>query len=659
MAQPPQLHRRKSSRDEEENVVIVPHNGIETPAIMAPPPPRNRVHSTPHDIPPSLGQFRMPPRLPMNGTASPLRSSFSMTNPPPHLNGSHARTRSISTPFSRPLASPLLTSFPSTPILSSPTSPRPSIMITSHSAPDTSADTAAKHSRRHSRMHSRNLSVFFPRPGSLPASSISEDGGQELEIHHSGPIDEEAPAIIMPSASPPTPLGKGFTFGARPPNSALPSPMSKTPGSGSSSASRRGHHHKHSLSHNFFSFLEPGGENLHTEPAPIPVSPWTPMPDSAGTSSSSPSPTEQSRQVPVQDDRIPVGAAAASIAQFVLGAYLWVCGQQIGSLSCTGLGYWVVFDSFGVAFSEVVPPWLASGYNGVRDRLRRPYGNGRLETVLMFAHVVYLMFSSVYVCKETVEHLLLSAGGVQGHHHHHGDEEAVSGLGIDFPVFATLITFLSLVATALIFNNHTKLVNVTGNRIPSLPAIVRLISSFSKHTRHEPPPTTPLTLMLSNPYVTCPLAFCASIFFIGLLLPPTQHRIADLVLALIIAMLTFKVAYRASVVLGTVLLQTSPPRGMASGKMEAFLRAMREVERHPQVLHLPAPHIWQLTPSPQDFVPGKGRGEGEALVVTLELHVTGNLGDDDVLKLTKWARERCVGALGREEAEVTVGIVRG
>ena len=84
-----------------------------------------------------------------------------------------------------------------------------------------------------------------------------------------------------------------------------------------------------------------------------------------------------------------------------------------------------------------------------------------------------------------------------------------------------------------------------------------------------------------------------------------------------------------------------------------------KVERHPQVLHLPAPHIWQLTPSPQDVVPGKGRGEGEALVVTLELHVTENLGDDDVLKLTKWAWQRCVGALGREEAEVTVGVVRG
>jgi hypothetical protein len=52
---------------------------------------------------------------------------------------------------------------------------------------------------------------------------------------------------------------------------------------------------------------------------------------------------------------------------------------------------------------------------------------GRVETVLMFAQAVYLMFSSVYVCKESVEHLLLSAGGGEGHHHHRGDEEV--GLG--------------------------------------------------------------------------------------------------------------------------------------------------------------------------------------------------------------------------------------
>ena len=46
----------------------------------------------------------------------------------------------------------------------------------------------------------------------------------------------------------------------------------------------------------------------------------------------------------------------------------------------------------------------------------------------MFAQAVYLMFAAVYVCKETVEHLLLSAGGSEesGHHHHHAiDEEDV------------------------------------------------------------------------------------------------------------------------------------------------------------------------------------------------------------------------------------------
>ncbi len=47
--------------------------------------------------------------------------------------------------------------------------------------------------------------------------------------------------------------------------------------------------------------------------------------------------------------------------------------------------------------------------------------NARIETLLLFSQSVYLIFSSVYVCKETVEHLLLSAG--EGHHHHRGDEE--------------------------------------------------------------------------------------------------------------------------------------------------------------------------------------------------------------------------------------------
>jgi hypothetical protein len=56
-----------------------------------------------------------------------------------------------------------------------------------------------------------------------------------------------------------------------------------------------------------------------------------------------------------------------------------------------------------------------------------------------------------------------------------------------------------------------------------------------------------------------------------------HYRTFDLVLAAVETVVTFNVAYRASVVLGTVLLQTSPERGLTGGRMEAFLRAMKEV----------------------------------------------------------------------------------
>jgi len=56
-----------------------------------------------------------------------------------------------------------------------------------------------------------------------------------------------------------------------------------------------------------------------------------------------------------------------------------------------------------------------------------------------------------------------------------------------------------------------------------------------------------------------------------------HYRKFDLVLAAVETVVTFNVAYRASVVLGTVLLQTSPERGLSGGRMEAFLRAMKEV----------------------------------------------------------------------------------
>ncbi|KAG6916082.1 hypothetical protein DXG01_008556 [Tephrocybe rancida] len=720
------LHRRKSSRDEDENIVLIARPmedeppPVEIPLASAP-PPRNRVQSSPtHQRsfsstgmgqPPSAGAFQQGFNL-QRHPASPFRSSFA----PP---SSHARTRSISsTAFLPSVHSPLASSFhPPTPptSVSSPTlyafPPAPTPMNTSNSAPDGTGlnlnPNQPPTSRRHARLHSRNLSVFFPRPGSLPTASISEDGAQEIEIQEApvSTIPSAGPSISIPgsrsrNAGPPTPLGAGFTFGARPPPNATSDLMTGTE-TGQPTSSRRGHHHKHSMSHSFFSFLEPGANGavgngavqeleLHTQPTPIPLSPWAPI--SAFPQSAKASTTGFPPHTPVSEnghhhfgsdqDYSPEGVDGeesqspstllAGILQFVLGAWMWVSGQQIGSLSVTGLGYWIVFDASGVGLGAVVAQWAdLRPKNGEgettsekeRSGIRRPYGNAPVQTVSMFGQAVYLMFSSVYVCKETLEHLLLSAGNAEGHHHHHGDEDETL-VGIEFPILLAFLTLVSVIGTSLVYHNHSKLVNITGSRIPALRTLIRSLSSTSKSQVPDPPATSPLGVMFSNPFAVSPMIFAGAIILVGLAMPIEHHRTCDLLLAALITIVTFNLAYRACTVLGTVLLQTAPPRGQPGGKTEAFLRAMREVERHPQVLHLPAPHIWQLTPTPDPASSSIGKGsQDEALVVTMELHVRHNLGDDEVLALTRWAWEKCASALGRRDGtkgpEVTVGVVRG
>ncbi len=340
------------------------------PAADAPPvkPPSSRVRtsSAPRHVRNHLttATFQRAPPL------SPLRTSF-------HIVNGHSRGKS---------SSPL-----------SPYPPPPPFMTTSHSAPE----AQQKQPPHHRRIHSRNLSVFFPRPGGslLPTRTIAEDGSQELSI----PVDEDAAAPSPDTSSvavvrgrhggPITPLGHGFTFGSRPPGSTASSELTTAPRktSSSSTTSRRGHHHKHSLSHNFFSFLEPtvGLSNnsdsssssspeaeLHTQPTPTPISPWNSVTnsitDSAELASTSQGHSHSSSPL-TQKPRLSA-PLSLSLLQFTLGASLWVRGQQIGSLACTGLGYWVVFDAFGVILGEVVPGWLASSNPKGSSSIRRPYG---------------------------------------------------------------------------------------------------------------------------------------------------------------------------------------------------------------------------------------------------------------------------------------------
>ena len=335
------------------------------------------------------------PRLPAVHTRISLSNSARVDPSDPHLypdSLSHSRTRSISSPLKPPLLSPSFShphlqiptpGAPSPTSFAFPTSPS-SPQLTS---PSTNGLVHPPPSRRrgHHRIHSRNLSVFFPRPDSLPPTTIHEDGAEDvLAIESAGTTIPTDGLSTTPSGQ----LTAGFKFGSRPPDSTPSTPLQPA-----GPTARRGHHHKHSLSHNFFSFLEPGSQqstDLHTQPTPVPVSPWAPIspfPQSAaphkagfspiertGVAHSAESPTHRKSIVPSTSGAFPPFAVACAVSQFFLGAWLWLRGQHITSLACMGLGYWVVFDAMGVAVASILPQWLAAQRSTKKSPVQRFYG---------------------------------------------------------------------------------------------------------------------------------------------------------------------------------------------------------------------------------------------------------------------------------------------
>lgn len=404
------IHRRKSSTETVDDDLVIDKTNQLTAAVpsmsgqnhsIPPSPPRSRVHSAPHSLPP-LGpgiQARTRPNgLPPLGAGIPARRppTVSLNSPPTspfrtsflsHNNTSaHSRTRSISSgPFLPSLSSPLASTFPvHVPLHPFPSNGPPEIHVSDDSVPP-------GHTRRHSRLHSRNLSIFFPRPH----ATISEN---------ERPVDEEAPPpspdpMLIPASQSDGIVALGsqagqefnpaFTFGGLPKSNSEPNGI-RTSGV----TARRGHHHKHSLSHNFFSFLEPGRvqrleipnnqQDLQIAPTPTPISSWpsnsntakpfpfaepiqrsdSESPASVTTSISS----SQSGSITLESKNVSSTGRAATITasvQFALGALLWTRGQSIGSLACTGLGYWVVFDALGIAVPIIIARQIGGKINGM------------------------------------------------------------------------------------------------------------------------------------------------------------------------------------------------------------------------------------------------------------------------------------------------------
>jgi hypothetical protein len=340
--------------------------------------PRIRVHSTPGvgarhltiGIPTSQSlpttRYHHPPSAGPHNTSFGNRANLNGNGRIPLNHSSHSRTKSLSTntnEFVPPLRSPLSNSFsPRQPMFPpSPDSPsfKSFAFPQSVSAPDiqhrslSPGQPGVGKRHNHNRIHSRNLSVFFPRPGTLPEPTIEEDS-----------VDGPAPVTTISRQPSNDGLRTGFRFGGV----SAASDDSLAPSSSSGSRpSRRGHHHKHSMSHNFFSFLEPGSHRPDAVPSSGPPSASSTMTDFTETVTP-PLPAPAALVVPAVHPLAVVSCAVEGM----LGAAVWVTGQRTGSLSCTGLGYWVVFDSFGVALSRVIPGYLAR--DSMQSRGRRTYG---------------------------------------------------------------------------------------------------------------------------------------------------------------------------------------------------------------------------------------------------------------------------------------------
>ena len=185
------------------------------------------------------------------------------------------------------------------------------------------------------------------------------------------------------------------------------------------------------------------------------------------------------------------------------------------------------------------------------------------------------------------------------------------------PIALAFLSLIFVVVNALVFDNHSKLVEgscstctsfpladcllfrklVTDGQLPQLTSLLpstRTSFHVPKGKKKQP---TPIDTVLSNPFSLSPIVFSIALVFPPFFLPEYvndvfrelfgceadsltdshQIRSFDLFLAAVQTLVTFSVAYPASVALGSVLLQTSPARGLTSGRMEAFLRVMKEV----------------------------------------------------------------------------------
>ncbi|KAJ1576021.1 hypothetical protein NDA11_006559 [Ustilago hordei] len=587
-----------------------------------------------------------------------------------------------------------------------------------------------EHSRRHSNIHSRNLSVFFPQPGTeaeaesdaikarehfeqASTSTATSTSDSATKVHRRGNSGNRPQITVSTDATTLSPRSASFAALTANEHSQH---MLNTPDNGlpdlspSPMKSRRGHHHRHSVAmlDSALSPMNGHGMERSTSSTSYASNPSFGAGHGEGHTHGHGHGHRHTHRRSLHSrtvsalGHIPQASRPLllfGISHFGLGAALWMAGQEVDSLSATGLGYLVVFDAMGI-LSSAISDWALEWEQHASDlrrrsgkaeggTLRRPYGMHRVSTLLHFVQTIYLLFASVYVLKESVEHALLEGGSgvdatalealtdsASGHDRSHAHAE--HSVGIMMPNLLLALSLAACVFSNIVMGNHTRLVAACGistaasGGAPGGPRHGRSGSVLMRPSELA----SPLLALLANPFSLTVLFFSSALLFAGLTMPSIQVAALDKVLAGLESVSMFYVAYPASVALGKVLLQTAPSD--TSPDKEQLKRALKLVGQHPLVSYVPPPNLWQLTAPTSALVQadragasgmlsgggGGGRGvhfgsKSASLVASVTVWLKQDASEEDCFEMTKWIWERLAPSVGAGRGLLAGEMLRG
>ncbi|KAF9976557.1 Endoplasmic reticulum zinc transporter [Actinomortierella ambigua] len=252
----------------------------------------------------------------------------------------------------------------------------------------------------------------------------------------------------------------------------------------------------------------------------------------------------------------------------VVATFTWLSGLSHGSLAISGLGYMLMFDTFGI-LNIFVSSVVHTDGRFTKSTVRYPFGVQRIEVLAGLSNAIFLLFIGMNMLKESLEHLML-----EGDHHGSGDHH---GAIVRVPLFWTILGLGATLVGAIGHQNHKQfcLLLQAGNSGSN---------SWSSAAAYNQRTLS----MMHNQFSLATLACIAGVVLVWLF--PMVDSLDNLV-AIGQSVVMFALGLPLTKVLGMILLQTTPP--MALESVEDAVRQLAATDG--SILGLDRSHVWANT----------------------------------------------------------------